>query len=398
MRICKVYDDDYPWDVRVEKIGRSLVQSGHQVFLASRNRKRETVYDFIDTMDVWRMPPIPFFPSQLDAQLMFPAFFSPRWIAHIGRVVRNQMCDIIMIRDLPLALTGIAIGRAFGIPVILDMAENYPAALQAIHTHKDPTLADHFVRNPKLAQLVEEISLRYLSHIFVVCEENRDRLISRGVSSDKVSIVGNTPDLSRFRYSPPPKTVKERFADDFVLIYVGAVDPFRGLDTIVQALPKIRKGVPRVKLAIIGKGAGVQEVEVLAQKHGVRDLVDFVGFRPLEELPGYIARGDICVIPHHRNEHIDTTLPNKLFDYMALGRPVLSTDAVPLKRIIEEVGSGLVYRSGDPDSFTEKVIQLEDEDLRKKMGRAGMEAVVEKYNWSRDESILLDVFERMENK
>ena len=396
MRICKIYDDDYPWDVRVEKIGRSLVEGGHQVFLAARNRKRQEVYDYVDTMDVWRMPPIRRLPGAIDRQLMFPAFFSPRWISHIKQVATRNRCDVLMVRDLPLALSAVAVGKSLRKPVVLDMAENYPAALRAIHTHKKPTIVDHLARNPVFAQLVEDSSLPLLDHILVVCDENRERLIRRGVSPHKVTVVGNTPNLELFRGDPPPQEIIDRFDGDFVLVYVGSVDPFRGLDTIVEALPAIRKKIPNVRLAILGKGGGVPEVEALARQHGVADHVDMVGFRPLAELPGYIARGDVCIIPHHRNEHIDTTLPNKLFDYMALGRPVLATDAVPLERIIEEVGSGLVYRSGDAASVAEKVLLLADEETRRKMGQAGVDAVREKYNWAVDTKILLEVFDELE--
>ncbi len=396
MRICKVYDDDYPWDVRVEKVGRSLVEAGHQVFLAARNRSRQEVYDYVDTMDVWRMPLITRLPAKIDTQLMFPAFFSPRWIGHIAQVTKRNRCDAIMVRDLPLALSGIAVGKALKKPVVLDMAENYPAALRAIHTHKKPSIGDHVARNPVFAQLVEDTSLPLLDHILVVCDENRDRLIRRGVPPQRVTVVGNTPDLELFRGDPPPDSVMERFGDDFVLVYVGAVDPFRGLDTIDEALPSIREKIPNVRLAILGKGQGVREVEELAEQHGVAEHVDMVGFRPLAELPGFIARGDVCVIPHHRNEHIDTTLPNKLFDYMALGRPVLATDAVPLQRIIEEVGSGLVYRSGESASVAEQVIALSDEEARSKMGEAGRKAVREKYNWTNDAKVLAEVFDGVE--
>lgn len=396
MRICKVYDDDYPWDVRVEKIGRTLVEAGHQVFLAVRNRARQDVYEHVDTMEVWRMPPFDLLPQALDQHLMFPAFFSPRWIAHIAQVLKRNHCDAIMVRDLPLAIAGIAAGKALRRPVVLDMAENYPAALRAIHTHKEPTLTDHLVRNPGLAQRVEDATLPFLDHILVVCDENRDRLIAKGVDPDKVSIVGNTPNLDLFRPDPPPSEVEDRFDGDFVIVYVGSVDPFRGLDTIIEALPMVREHIPNVKLAILGKGDGVADLDDLSRKHGVEDRVDLVGFRPLQELPGFIARGDICVIPHHRNEHIDTTLPNKLFDYMALAKPVLATDAIPLERIIDETECGLVYASGDPGSVAEKVIQLTDETIRVEMGEAGRQAVEDTYNWSEDTKILLEVFADLE--
>jgi len=234
--------------------------------------------------------------------------------------------------------------------------------------------------------------LPLLDHTFVVCEENRERLIVKGALPDQVTVVGNTPDLEVFSQDvAPTQEVVERFHDRFVLLYVGAIDPFRGLDTLVDALPTIRQSIPNIMLAVIGKGHGLGEVEERARSRGVSDFVDFVGFMPLRELPFYISRGDVCVIPHHRNAHIDTTLPNKLFDYMALGRAVLSTDAIPLSRIIEGENCGLVYRSGDAESLASRVIELADEATRKEMGKRGAQAVQERYNWEKDKAKLQKV-------
>jgi glycosyltransferase involved in cell wall biosynthesis len=394
MRICKVYDDDYPWDVRVEKIGRALVEAGHQVALATRNRKRDQSYEYVDTMDVWRMPRISVLPPAVDVQLMFPAFFSPRWFAHIYNVAKTNRSDLILVRDIPLALTAIGVARALRKPVMLDMAENYPAALRAIHDHKTPSIVDLLVRNPTLAQVIEDVSLPFLDHTFVVCDENRERLLDKGVSPERVTVVGNTPDLDIFRIDDEvTREVNVQLDDAFVLCYIGAIDPFRGLDTLVEALPLLRQRIPKVTLAILGKGEGRAEVERHARRVGVADRVKFLGFRPLEQLPAFIKRADVSVIPHHRNEHIDTTLPNKLFDAMALGTPVLATDATPLRRIIEAEGCGLVYKSGDPESLAEKVSVLAESKRASEMGERGIRAARERYNWQRDSEALVSVVE-----
>ncbi len=398
MRICKIYDDDYPWDVRVEKVGRALVEGGHQVALATRNRRRAQRHEYVDTMDVWRMPLIPVLPEKIDVQLMFPAFFSPRWISHVDDVVRRNRCDALLVRDLPLALTAIGVARARGgLPVVLDMAENYPAALRAIHEHKTPTIGDHLARNPHIAQLIEDLALPLLSHTLVVCDENRERLINKGVPPDRVTVVGNTPDLRVFQVDEDiAAEAHERFSGDFVLVYIGAIDPFRGLDTIIDALAIVRDRleVPNLRLAILGRGDGRPAVEEHARRVGVDGIVDFIGFRPLTDLPGFIREADLCVIPHHRNDHIDTTLPNKLFDAMALGRPVLATDALPLRRIIEGEECGLVYKSGDPRSAAEAILALGDEAKRTAMGERGKAAALSRYNWERDSAILVDVFKQ----
>jgi glycosyltransferase involved in cell wall biosynthesis len=396
VRICKVYDGDYPWDIRVEKIGRALVEGGHQVFLAVRNQRHSPVLEeTVHGMAVRRMAPLARLPERVDTRLMFPAFFSPRWLAHIAAVARRNRCEALLIRDLPLALAGIAVGKVLRIPVVVDLAENYPAALRSFQVNGGVTTFDRVARNPHLANIVEAATARTADHLLVVCEEMREKMIRRGVPLERVTLVGNTPDLRLFKPSDPPPEVNARYRDRFVLLYVGEVALYRGLDTAVDALPALREQIPEVLLVVIGRGSAVDVLPERAAALGVGDHLDMVGFRPHEELPGYIARGDVCLIPHHRNEHIDSTLPNKLFDYMAMGRVIVATDARPLERVIAACDCGRIYRSGDAADLARVVAGLRHPGERARMGENGRRAVGDHYNWMYDTSSLLRVFTQL---
>jgi len=382
MRICKVWDDDYPWDVRVQKIGRALSAAGHHVALACRNRKRQDPRVELDGMSLHRMKPLRALPAKVDVGLMFPAFFSPRWLAHIGSVAREQRTDVLMVRDLPLALAGVAVGKSLGLPVVLDMAENYPAVLRAFQMRNGPSLTDRVVRNPTLASWVERAALRSVDRMLVVSEEVRQRMIKMGFPAEHVAVVYNTPQLERFSQTPVPEDIAQRYAgDELVLLYSGMVLPFRGLDTLVEAMPKILQEVP--------------VLDDLARKIGVRKRLELLGFKPIEELPGYFARADMSVIPHLRGEHIDTTVPNKLFDAMAMGRPVVSSDAPAVERILRAEDCGVTFLSGRPDSLATAVLSLRDPARREALGRNGRAAAERRYNWDADAAVMCDVFDSL---
>src|SRR6476620_1585165 len=127
MRICKSRDADYPRDVRVEKVAHSLTDAGHEVHLVARNRDRRATREDLPEAHVHRLRPWPFLSKRLDAMATFPAFFNPRWISAILGTAKACRAELLMVRDLPLAPTAIAVGRLLRIPVVLDMAENYPA-------------------------------------------------------------------------------------------------------------------------------------------------------------------------------------------------------------------------------------------------------------------------------
>src|SRR2546423_14908995 len=81
--VCKVWDADYPWDVRVEKVCRSL-RRAHEVHLVSRNTRRRSRYERYDGIHVHRLPVLPWLPPRASAALGFPAFFNPLWLRTIS--------------------------------------------------------------------------------------------------------------------------------------------------------------------------------------------------------------------------------------------------------------------------------------------------------------------------
>ena len=85
LRICKIWDSEYPWDVRVEKVARTLSAAGHEVHLVARNRDRRPQRERLPEAALHRLTPWRFFGKRFDAASSFPAFFNPRWMRAILR-------------------------------------------------------------------------------------------------------------------------------------------------------------------------------------------------------------------------------------------------------------------------------------------------------------------------
>ncbi|MDZ7687759.1 MAG: glycosyltransferase [Halobacteriales archaeon] len=171
----------------------------------------------------------------------------------------------------------------------------------------------------------------------------------------------------------------------------------RGLDTIIEALPMIRAEVPEVKVRFAGKSyfGTKNNLEDLAESLGVEEHVEFTGWIDPEEFPKYMKAADIGLVPYRSIPVTNTTVPNKLFQYMAAELPVLVTDTDAVGRIVRETNSGVVVPAEDPDAFAEGAIELADPDRRAELGRNGRKAVEEEYNWERDAERLLKVYESL---
>ena len=396
MKIVLVWKDDYPWDIRVEKIGKTLVALGHETHILARNLRKNKTTEVVAGMIVHRLPP--FQSDFLNKLSSIPAFFNPRWVWSLYRLCRRQSIDVIMVRDLPLMLAGLLVGKWLRIPVIFDMAELYSAMWTDLNK-AEGRFSELILKNPLIGRTMEKIAIRYADHTFVVVEEAKTRLIEMGASEKTISIVSNTPSLKEFERLQKANRASDRWNGKIILLYHGHINSARGLETIIHAIPALVEKCDNLVLVLIGDGDGLIPFKALCSQLKLGQHVEFTGWLGFEQIPTLISAATICVIPHLATEHKQTTIPNKLFDYMACGKAVIVSDAKPLKRIVEEEKCGMVFASGNCRSFTDAATTLlVNPALRQEMGGHGLEAVRRRYHWEYDAEIVKNRIEQLPHK
>lgn len=390
-KILYIWDADYPWDIRVEKICRSLVSAGYEVHIASRNLERNPTHEedqglHIHRIKTWKN-------DRLNFACSFPVFFSPFWKRFLDSIITSYHIDLIIVRDLPMAIAGIWAGKRHNLPVIFDMAEDYVAMVRQIWRARKFQGLNLVVRNPYLAGMVERYALPRFDHVLVVVDEAKEVAIRAGALLENVTIVGNTPQLAVVNSVPDDsQTLPDQlsqFKDHYLAVYTGGIQRSRGLQIVFEAIPEIVKKIPQFTFIIIGAGYAAEQLKTIARKKGIDKYISWVGWVNHEELFQYINAANVGVIPHYRSPHVDTTIPNKIFDYMACRLPVIASDAPPMQRIVEETGAGLIFTSGDSVDLAKSILRIFAS--QEKYGERGNAAVHEKYNWSVDEKRLVDV-------
>jgi glycosyltransferase involved in cell wall biosynthesis len=165
------------------------------------------------------------------------------------------------------------------------------------------------------------------------------------------------------------------------LVYLGLMELPRGITCVLDAAHLLQRRGVTVAIDLIGDGRDRALLEQRASDLELGPLVRFHGFIPNTDALAMVSHADVGLIPHVADEAWNTTIPNKLFDYMAAGLPVITSDAKPAARIIRETGAGLVFRSGSAEDLASAVQQLEDPARRERMGRAGQAAIRSRYSW-----------------
>lgn len=222
------------------------------------------------------------------------------------------------------------------------------------------------------------------------------RHLERRYRLPRVELVPNYPELGE---SQPPKEIRALPATERIpagaplILHLGGYTPERGIDELIAALPD----VPHAHLILLGAAASDQAVAQWAMRRGVADRVHVLAPVPPDEVVAYAASATIGVAPI-----VPTTLnnayslPNKLFQYMAAGLPVLCSTASQMREVVEGSGAGVAVDTQDPAAIAAGLRQLlGDGDRLREMGLAARRAVEERYHWGVSAATLRAVYEKL---
>ncbi len=180
----------------------------------------------------------------------------------------------------------------------------------------------------------------------------------------------NRADVERLRHSL-------RLGDGPVLLYTGTLESYQGIDILLRCIATVRIEFPGARFVLAGgKPEQVQTLEALADGLGVREEVRFVGQRPLEEMPAYMALADVLLSPRNKGTHT----PLKLYTYLRSGKPILATDILAHTQILTSDISLLVAPT--PEGLAEGAIELLKNHARAQvLGDSARQVAQERYSW-----------------
>jgi phosphatidylinositol alpha-1,6-mannosyltransferase len=175
-----------------------------------------------------------------------------------------------------------------------------------------------------------------------------------------------------------------RLAGRPVIVCVSRLVPRKGQDTLVRALPEVRRAIPGTALLLVGAGPYQAELVRLAASHGVADAVVFTGGVPHAELPAHYAAGDVFAMPcRTRRRGLDVEgLGIVYLEAAATGLPVVAGDSGGAPDAVLDGQTGYVVGGRDVGAVAERLVELlRDADLRRRMGAAGRAWVERDWRW-----------------
>ena len=210
-----------------------------------------------------------------------------------------------------------------------------------------------------LGEYMERAAIQNSTEVITINHKLEDFVKSLGATN--TSVIGAGIDLEKFDPALKGTSIRQQYnikEDDKVLFFMGFLYQFAGLKEVALELAKNK--YENLKLLIVGDGDAYSDLQDIVEKHDLKGRVILTGRKPYSEIQEFVAASDVCILPAYPNEEImQDIVPIKIYEYMAMGKPVITTC---LPGVMKEFGkhNGILYVN-NPLEVPEKALSIDIE-------------------------------------
>ena len=385
-KILYVWKSEYPWEIRIKKITQSLVNAGFDTYVLAKYNGEKNNSEIVDNgVKVIR------FGRDFGAMIA-PLPFNPIWKKAINVTIKELKPDLIIVREMMLGEMTAKLGRKYKIPVIMDMAENYPACIREWKKYNSNFLKRFLIHKLKYPDITERKSIKLCDGIMVVCDEQIERLNRLyNYDKEKISVIENTPEddfLSKINYSEVD--LKHKLENNLPIVFGhhGHLTGDKSIKTFLYAFEKLSAKY-NIKLIIVGTGEEETNYKNIVKDFKSKENIHFMGRLDSNDFQKMINETDIGIMPYPINDQNNYTIHNKVYFYMKSGKPILTNIVKPYIRLFNETKAGLALDFTTIDNAVKSIEQMLHSDTIT-MSKNGRQAVLEKYNWNTDAAKMIE--------
>ena len=395
-KICMPVYSYYPFDPRVRRVAEALVEKGHLVDVICLRGEDEDKFGTYNGVNAYRLPLEHRRGGYLRYLHNYGMFFLLSFLM-LNSLDRKKHYNTMHVHSLPDFLVFITLfQKKRGLKIVLDLHEAMPEIFAA---RFDKNMDSILVKFPIF---LERISHAFATHIITVNDTIKNIYITRGVPKEKISVIMNSPDeklggkldLKEFK-------AKLNLDEKYKLVFVGGINYERNIEVILEAMAKLKSQIPNLYFILFGhmyghKGESYKEqLKIRVQKLGLENSV-YIGekLNP-EEVSSYLDLTDFGVVSYIRNPLTEVAVPNKVFEYIALNKPLIVCRLKALHSLLAD-DAVLYYEPENAHDLAAKMLQL----YRQRDKMTGMIAnankVYEKCKWKVMKERLYRMYEELD--
>jgi len=350
--ICLLVQGVYDSDPRVRRKAEALAGAGYSVdVLALRPEGGDARYT-LNGVHVYTLALGKMRGSLLRYFAEYAIFFL--WAAvQVTRLMRRRRYAVIDVNTLPdFLIFAPMVARWMGATLVLDMHEITPEFYQSKYG------IDERAWVIRLLTFIERISFNFADRVVTINEPILNLLAGRGLSREKTTVVMNSADEARFAAALRDAAARgQEPSDKFVMIYHGTLTRIYGLDIAIEAFAAVRQQMPDAEMWILGSGPEQEPLRRLASELGMSDRVKLPGQVPSAEIPSWLMKATVGILPLRRDALLDFAFPNKLPEFIITRRPVIMSRLRAIEHYFSE-GALAYFEPHDVAELGAQMIRL----------------------------------------
>ncbi len=304
------------------------------------------------------------------------SFFSFSVTSFFVALFRTGKVDVVMGTSPPIfqSLSACLIAMLRRRPFVLEIRDLWPEFIIDMGLLKNPLAV-------RLSRILENFLYARADFLLVNSPAYVDYLVEKGVAKECITFIPNGVDVSMFDPTTGGKQIREKFGlkEKFVIVYAGAIGIANNLDLLIDAAKEMEKDA-EICFLIVGDGKERTRLQAKTEELNLNNVI-FTGARPKSEIPDFLACADACVAILQDIKMFRTTYPNKVFDYMAAGRPVLLAIDGVIREVVESARGGIFVSPSDAKALADAVWFLSAKKSEaKEMGLRGYDYVRKNFN------------------
>lgn len=320
-RVAMITFSSFPGDPRPRRAVEAFLNEGMSIDLICLTDESTPTREVLGSLNIRRLPITHRRGGPLSYAYNYSAFILMSAFILGLRSLRRRY-HLVYVHNMPdvLVLSSL-MPKALGAKVLLDLHDPMPELMTTIFNLDQDSLAVRLIRR------LEKWSIARADLVVTVNAACKRIFASRSCAPQKIGVVMNSPDDRIFPLQTPRSSRPLDGASNnrFVIMYHGSLVERNGLDLAVDALDQMRESVPSAELRIYGrKTPFLESILDEVRKKGLEDKVHYLGPRSLESLVREIENCDVGIVPNQRNAFTEINTPTRIFEYLALGKPVIA--------------------------------------------------------------------------
>lgn len=327
-----------------------------------------------------------------------------KYVIQLLKLVMKYHFDIIYTRNIMKGIIGLLIKNLWKSKLVVEVNSISPDEWRFVENYLSTKRKRLKSIKIKFLGYLEIFVIKKADAIIAVTQGIENYLINQGVNKNKIWVIGNGANTDLFRPikdSNIQKELKNKLHindDESVVLFVGVLEPWQGVEYLIHAAPLIIEEFPETKFLIVGEGLIRKELENMVSESKLNNKFIFTGTIPYEEVPKYINISDVCISPEANDARNKDTGGSslKLYEYMACEKPVVVGNIDGNKDVVIDLNAGFVVDPRNSKEMATSIIRLlKDKNFGNQLGKNGRKGVIEKYSWEKVAKRTVEVFEEV---